>query len=206
MVKRLISLILNAAIAVAVFVSWGSMAFSVEGGVLTAPGLRSLKYFTVLSNLLQAFASVAYVFFVARALTGRVERAPRAVTVLKYAGTVSVSLTFLVVVLFLGPVLGYRGLFDGVSFWLHLVVPLAAAFDFCALDREGSLRLRDSLWAILPMLLYGVGYVLNLLVNGRVADWYGFATAGMGTLPFVLAGIALAAWCVALLERLPRRG
>ena len=90
------------------------------------------------------------------------------------------------------------------------MVPLAAALDFCALDREGRLSFADSLVALLPMALYGVYYVTNILVNGlgapgRSNDWYGFAMGGVKTIPLVFLIIALATWGVALLERLPRR-
>ena len=201
---------LNAALAVIVLASWAAMVFSLEDGVLSAPGLRSLKYFTVLSNLLQAVASLAYVGAVGLALSGRRNRVSRSILRLKYAATVSVSLTFLTVMLFLGPVFGYRGMFSGPSFWFHLVVPLAAALDFCALDREGGVTMRDSLITLLPMALYGVFYALNILVNGlgtpgHSNDWYGFALGGLKTIPLVFLVIALATWGVALLERLPRR-
>ena len=197
--------------AVAVFISWATMAFSMKNGVLSAPGMGSLKYFTVLSNLLQGVASVAYVLSVGYALAKKGAHVPRGIVRLKYAASVSVSLTFLTVVLFLGPVFGFWGMFDGPSFWFHLIVPLTAALDFCALDREGCVSFRDSFIAIAPMLIYGAFYALNIIVNGlgepgHSNDWYGFAAGGIKTYPFVFSGMALATWGVALLERLPRRG
>ena len=201
---------LNAAMAVAVFVSWGAMAFSVKNGVLSASGMKSLRYFTVLSNLLQGFASLAHITAVARVLAGRTACVARAVVRLKYAAVVSVSITFLTVMLFLGPVLGYRGMFAGPNLWFHLVVPLAAALDFCALDREGRVFFVDSIIALLPVALYGVFYGLNILINGmgepgRSNDWYGFALGGAKTIPLAFLIIGLASWGVALLERQPRR-
>ncbi len=43
---------LNILLAIAVFGAWGHMVFS-GGGTLADSGLSSLKYFTVLSNLLE---------------------------------------------------------------------------------------------------------------------------------------------------------
>ena len=58
---RMLSLALNALIAAIVLAAWLGMVFAVhERGALTSRGLRSLKYFTVLSNLLACAASVAY--------------------------------------------------------------------------------------------------------------------------------------------------
>ena len=48
---------LNVVLAIAVFGAWGQMVFSGEG-TLASTGLSSLKYFTVLSNLLMAAASI----------------------------------------------------------------------------------------------------------------------------------------------------
>ena len=210
MIRRISSLILNAAIAVAAWTMWVKMAFSVEHGVLSAPGVGSLKYFTVLSNLFQGVVSAVYAVALARRLRGRTDAVPRAVVLLKYAATVSVSLTFATVMVFLGRLYGYRAMLQGVILWLHLIIPLAAAFDWCVLDREGDVSLRDSLLALIPMLLYGVGYTANILINGvgewpEINDWYGFAAGGIQTIPFVFAAIVLATWGLALLEWLPRR-
>ena len=206
MKRRVASTILNIAIAVAVIWAWLAMMFRFENGLLSSRGWASLKYFTVLSNLLQAAASAAYVIAALRSLARGGGGIPRGVALLKYAAAVSVSLTFLTVMLFLGPVFGYGGMFAGSNLFFHLLVPLAAAFDFCTLDREGTFSLRDSLIAVVPMLLYGAGYVLNILVNGVTGnDWYGFAAGGVETFPLVFAAMALATWGVALILRLPRR-
>ncbi len=209
MVRKLAALLLNIALAVVVLVAWGRMAFRLDdSGVLSAPGLYSLRYYTVLSNLLQAVTSVAYAVCAARVLKrGSV---PRGVLLLKYAAAVSVALTFAVVACFLGPLYGYRGMFLGSNFWFHMAVPLGAAFTFCALERDGALPFSWSLWALVPTVLYGLGYAANLAVNGlrangRSNDWYSFAWGGMKTVPLMFAVILLAAWGIALLLRRAKR-
>ena len=212
MVLRKVSLGVNLLIAAIVLFAWARMAFHIdEHGALSASGLRSLKYFTVLSNLLQGVASAACAVFLARTLRADAAEMPRALLLLKYAGATSVALTFMTVVCFLGPVYGFGSMYRGANFWFHLIVPLLAALDFCALDRAGAVSLRDSYLAVAPMLLYGAWYVINLLVNGlekngRSNDWYGFARGGpaMAVVAFVV--ITLGTWGLALLLRLPRRG
>lgn len=212
MTRRRVSLVLNALISITALAAWAQMAFRFgEGGALSASGLRSLKYFTVLSNLLQGLASAVYAFCLARRLRGRGGALPAPVRLLKYAGTVSVALTFATVMCFLGPVFGYSGMFAGASFWMHLVVPLAAAFDFCVLDREGRVPFRASFVAVVPMLLYAAGYIANLLINGvgewpHTNDWYGFVRGGVIGTAGIVAAMILATWALALLLRLPRRG
>jgi len=198
----------NVAIAVIAWAAWFSMVFGASDGMLSARRLASLKYYTVQSNLLQGSASAVYAaMLAARLRTGGV---PRWVERLKYAGTVSLTLTCATVLFFLQPVLSYSGLYDGVNLWFHLLLPLAAVFDLCLLDRESALSFGDSFIALAPTILYGIGYTVNLLANGigtppHTNDWYGFAMGGLKTLPLSYAVVVLATWGAALLERLPRR-
>ena len=207
---RMLSLAMNALIVVIVLAAWLGMVFSVnERGVLTSRGLHSLKYFTVLSNLLACAASAAYGVCLIRSGAA----VPRGVVVWKYAGTVSVALTLATTALFLGPTArtGYLSMFQGVNFWLHLVAPALCILDFCLWNPDGPLTLGDSLLACTPMALYAAYYVGNLLCNGivgrggRTNDWYGFAAGGWGMAGVAAAIICLATWGMALLMRLPRK-
>ncbi len=98
---------------------------------------------------------------------------------LRYAAAASVGLTFLTVLLFLGPLYGYRSMYRGANFWFHLAVPVLSAADFCVSEGLARFSFRQSLWAVAPMLLYGLGYVANILINGREGnDWYSFLLWG----------------------------
>lgn len=213
MLVRKISLAVNVLIAVAVLVAWARMMFVVdERGVLTARGLGSLRFFTVLSNLLAAAASIAYAVCLVRMLSGGLAAVPRGVVRLKYAGTVSVLLTLLTVVLFLGPTAktGFLSMFEGSNLWLHLIVPVLAAADFCLLNPDGPLSLAESLGACLPMALYSVYYLSNILLNGlekngRSNDWYGYLRGGIPLGAVIVLITFLGTWGAALLLRLARR-
>ena len=213
MLVRKVSLAVNVFIAVAVLVAWVRMMLAVgEGSVLTARGLGSLRYFTVLSNLLAAAASAAYAACLVRLLAGAADAVPRGVVLLKYAAAVSVALTFLTVVLFLGPTAkeGFSSMFLGANLWFHLIVPVLAAADFCLLNPDGPLTLADSLAACVPMALYAAYYLGNILVNGLEKngysnDWYGYLRGGI-PMGAVIALVTWAGtWGVALLMRLSRR-
>lgn len=192
--RRTISKILNLLIAVLALWAWISMTFRLgRHGSLSAGGFQNLKYFTVLSNLFQAVVSLFY-------LAGLNPRR------FKYASTVAVALTFFVVLLFLGPVYCFESMYVGANFWFHLVVPVLSMLDFLTLDREGTYTLRDSLFAMIPMVAYGLFYVANLVINGvKGNDWYGFAGGGPASAALAFLVIMLANWVIALLLRLPRR-
>lgn len=204
--RGILSLAVNAAIFIAVFATWLRMALKVdESGMLTAAGLRSLKYFTVLSNLLQGGASLAYVIALP---SGGV---PPGLRVVRYAATASVLLTFATTALYLGPIYGMGKMFRGVNLWFHLIVPLAAALDFALLDPTGPVPFAASFAALVPMALYAAGYVANLLVHapgeGRdAADWYAFLRRGWAGGGVIAAVLVLGTWGMALLLRLVRGG
>lgn len=214
MLVRKLSLAVNLAIAVMVAAAWIGMMFALDRNqTLAARGLWSLKYFTVLSNLLAGAAALVYAACLIRLLAGRAGAVPRWVILVKYAGAASVALTLATVVLFLGPTAktGFLSMFQGANLWFHLVVPLLCVVDFCWLNPDGPLAASDGLVACLPMALYAVGYTLNLALNGfvgkdgRVNDWYRFAFGGWGTA--ILAALITfgATWGMAQLMRLARR-
>lgn len=198
MKRKSISIVIHVLLAIAVFWAWSQMG---EGqGNLSAARLASLKYFTVLSNLLQGVVSVVFV------ITALRNSVSHGVVILKYVAAVSVGLTFATVMLFLGPLFGYETMFVGSNFWFHLVVPVVAVLDFMLIDRTGEIAFRESLIAVIPMLLYGIYYVMNMAVGGIVGnDWYGFASGGWGMACLSFAVMLLATWGIALIVRMPRR-
>ena len=159
---------LNIFIILTVFISWGRLSFFGGKGFMSQENLRSLRYFTILSNILEAIASLVW-------LWKKDEK-------LKYVAAVSVGVTFIVVLSFLGPTMGYRVMFAGATFWLHGAVPVIAILEMIFLCEEEMGR-KDNIIACLPVLIYGVAYLLNNLINGigvwpYTNDWYGFLRWG----------------------------
>ena len=109
-------------------------------------GFGNLRYFTVLSNLLQGGVSLAYACGIR---TGR----------FKFASTTAITFTFFIVHLFLGPKRGYDVVYAGANFWSHLIVPVLAMADFLVLDRECTFTMRDTFIAVIPTLAYGLFYM-----------------------------------------------
>ena len=202
MKKRVLSIVFNFILAAAVLGAWLYMVFHAAGGlVLTAAGFANLKYFTILSNLLTGAAAILYAISLLRGKT------PRWIELLKYSGAVSVGLTFLVVMVFLGPLYGYGSMFRGANLLFHMLIPLAAMAEFAFFLPFRPMHFSESLLATVPMLLYGFGYLGNILINGRgewpnTNDWYSFTYWGMGVALLIFAVIILATWGIALLLRL----
>ena len=246
-----IRIVLNTLIAVAAFGSWIYMTLY-GSGTLALSTFSNLKYFTILSNLLEGIASILWVIYAVRSATLKKVRAnvidtsgaqvsakrealdkaqsaaqvsakrkavtdahpaaeadvlpigessaKPAVEVLKYAATVSVGITFLTVVVFLGPLYGYPEMFAGPNLWLHLIVPVAALAENFLLCKT-AFSARDNVLALVPVLIYGTGYILNNVINGigewpDTNDWYSFLMWGypVGVVIFVV--ICLVGWAI----------
>lgn len=194
-----IRLIVNVFLVIAVAGSWLYM-FAFGEGALASNGIRSLKYFTTLSNLFVGFASVIWLI-----RTYKDGKAGRRAELIKYIAAASVGLTFITVMVFLGPLYGYPAMFAGGSLFMHLITPLTALGEVIFLSDAEYTR-KDNLLVIIPPLIYGTFYLGNVYINGfgewpDYNDWYMFLTWGypVGMLIFAIA--CLATWLFGLAMR-----
>lgn len=180
---RTASIIINAVIFVTTFAIVISH-FRKDGVWQFSYGLKQFRYFTVLSNILGAMAALLMAI---SQIGGSVSRP---VFLLKYLGTVSVTLTFLTVLLFLAPSQGgFAQWFSGDFFYTHLIGPLLAILSFCLLERQ-PMRLGTAMMGLLPMLLYGAVYLYKVMLAPEAHRWddfYGFNRNGM----WLISGIAM---------------
>ncbi len=186
-------------------IEWLVMLTSRSEVTLAAIGLYSLKYFTVLSNLLLGAASLVYAVCLVRFLRHDAS-IPSWAHKLKFAATVAVGVTFMTVMLFLGPTMGYAMMFVGANLWFHLVLPVLAIVEFVFFDIWRSLSFKQSLLGVLPTLLYGIAYCANILLNGvgewpATNDWYGFTMWGVEFMPVVFFVMLVATWIIAIALR-----
>ena len=194
------SALTEAFIAIAVPVVWCGMAFQRGGGDLfSSAGLASLRYYTVLSNIVAGTASL---WCLVSGLVRRKKEGPaisRGAFRLRFVGTVMVLTTFLTVALFFLPIFGFSRLYSGSNFWFHLVIPVVSTAGFFLLPGKERISFREALLPILPVLAYGAFYSINNAVNGQgtwpnTNDWYGFLHWGWAIGWCIFAGIAAATW------------
>lgn len=143
-------------------------------------GLRTFCMFTVNSNILMG-ASMALVFpYTLDGLRKHNFHLPRWVADLVYAGVTAVALTFLISLFVLSPVKGFVLIFTGSRFFLHGLCPVLAIIAFCFFMSEQRVRLRDTFFALIPVLIYAILYYIMVVVIGEHRggwnDFYGFAT------------------------------
>ena len=162
-------------------------------------GKFALRFFTTQSNILVAAASL----LTALALSSE-GTIPRWIWTLKYIGTAAVTVTMLTVFLFLAPSIGkdwVKYLLTGSDIFMHLLTPLLALFTFCVFERQGMTFLQ-SLWGMLPVLLYGPLYLYKILFappEKRWDDFYGFNKQGKWPIAFAAMVVGTFAICMGIM-------
>lgn len=196
----MVHLILEILIILTTIGSWIRMFRRGGDRMLSQKGLASLKYYTCLSNIFAGLVSCLTVFCLL--LTGLQVVLPMWLVLLKYSAAVSVCLTFCVVVVFLGPRMGYKPLFAHEQLCLHAVGPLLAVFSFLSSPFVPEMKSSAAIIAVIPTLLYGIVYAANILKSGigegeNTNDWYGFAVGGVKSIPVAFAIILAVTWGMA---------
>jgi hypothetical protein len=168
-----------------------AQCFIVDGKWNWQNGRMALRFFTVLSNLFCALACLLV------AVT--LPELPRWVWLMKYVAVCAVTVTFLTVMFFLGPAIGYKVLLTGRDFYLHLAGPLLALFSFCCLERFFPLPVSVSMLGIIPVFLYGFLYLCKVVIRKQWEDFYGYNKNGKW--PISMAAMFAGSFVVSLLVR-----
>ena len=181
---RTASIIINAIIFVVTFAIDVSY-FRKDGTWDLRHGLKQFRFFTVLSNNLCAIGAL---MMAVSQIRGAV---PQPVFLVKYLGTMAVTLTFLTVLLFLGPTQGgyAKWFFERDFFYMHLIGPLLAILSFCLLERR-PLSFWNAMTGLVPVALYGAVYLYKVILapeEKRWEDFYGFNRGGM----WLIAGVGM---------------
>ncbi len=184
--------IINILIIILVIIGMIMMLTNRDTGTgLMSKGIENLKYFTVLSNLFAGITSVIALF-----------SEKKFTKVLKLMSASATGLTFAVIAFFLGPIYGHINLYHNANFLFHLVVPLIAMFDYVTL-KDAAKEFRYALFSAVPAVLYGIGYMLNILINGiggeypDTNDFYLFLNWGWGVGIVIFIGIAASTFGIA---------
>ncbi len=143
--------------------------------------VRFISYFTVQSNVLVVAACTM--------LAIDPERDGARFRVLRIASLVGITVTFVVYLVALRPILDLHGLSVVTDAGLHIVTPLLAIGGWLVLGPRPRLALRTILWS----LLWPGAYVVYSLVRGAVTGWYPYPFVDVTQLgyPVALRNLAL---------------
>ena len=145
-------------------------------------GAQSFRFFTIDSNLLNLIGAAVMIPCEIAVLIGKAEKIPRFAVVIKYITTAAVTLTFFTISLFMGPVLGFGLFMDNTGVFTHLILPLFAFYSFAILEDSHEISLKNALWALVPVLIYGSVYITQAVFIGEAGggwqDFYYFNLGG----------------------------
>ena len=200
-IRRILIFLLDLVVVAVVTYAVLIMIESRKNGVLVSGGLGALKYYTVQSNI---FCAISCLFAALHFIITRGRNLPSWLYVFRLMGASVVSVTFLVVIFFLGLIYGYRLMYTGVSFWLHLVAPVAAILGQLILKPSSPMPFRTSFWGIAPTVVYGFFYIsVNAIgwtgSSNIETDFYSFLYWGWGIGIVIFLSIFLMNWLVSLM-------
>ena len=187
--KQIIDIVLILTV-VADMIYFMIMSFKKDGEWSLKNGKRPLKFFTFLSNVLLAAASLLIIIFPQSLAAG----------VIKYTATAGVSVTMITVLVFLGPALGYKKVLTGRELWMHLINPLIALITYLFTEDIGF-PFWYSLFGMLPVVLYAIMYYYKVMAakdDKKWDDFYGFNKGGKWYLAAVIMFAGTFAICMAL--------
>ena len=171
-----------------------------EEGALQASGIENFKFYTVLTNVFCGFIALIYLICLL------INKGADWLVALKLAAVCGVAVTFAVVAFMFGPLYGFPQFYKRGNLFFHLLLPLTAMLEFIIVKRR-RMPFRYTVIAAVPTLLYGICYMLNILINGIGGEWpdtndfYAFLSWGWPVGIMIFAGITLTAFGVACLFR-----
>lgn len=122
-------------------------------------GRTVLMYFTIQTNVAMAvLCSIGALYM----LIGKT--IPNRWYIVKYVGTLSITVTGAVFCFVLAPTMGPLA-WNRVNIFTHIIVPIASIIDFFISGIHSSIRKRDVFYVTLPPILYvfyaSIGYICN---------------------------------------------
>ena len=198
--KRIgIGIILNLIIVIVTFcaILW-QIVFRGNAGPLGGfgSGLGSLQTFTNESNILCAVIALVMAIVGIYNLKYKKYYFSHGLRTLQLIGTTAVLLTFAIVLVFLAPLFTIQtsnplALFSSSMFFTHFLTPLLAvlAFVFFTPNRA-KLTVLDNFLVLIPVILYGIVYLINVVFLQNWPDFYHFTFGGQNQLiPLVVVVI-----------------
>lgn len=155
--------------------------------VLQSTRIGMFKFFTVDSNLFMGIVSLIFAIEEYKLLSGKTNSIDIKKYNLKLMSTAGVSLTFLTVVFYLGPISdgGIYSMMLNSNLFFHLIIPILSIINFVFFENTNKLKLKHSLCGMIPMFIYSIYYIINIFThveNGKVSveyDWYWFVQNGL---------------------------
>lgn len=169
-IRCILAIIVCTLLCFLVFLAVSDQLLSDPNALVQEVGWKSYHMFTILSNMLMAFAAAMCIPFAVDGIRYRNYHLPRWCVNLLYAGTSCVALTFLIALAVLSPMAGfYRMMFFSNNILFHTICPLLSIVLFFFINSDHRVTFKSSVISILPVVLYSLIYLLMVFVIGEEA-------------------------------------
>ena len=169
-----VSYILKAIVIISAVVGTILSAINRRGAFMA--GKKVFMYFTIQSNI-----AIALICMIGIYLLRKDETIGSTWRIIKFVGTVAITLTGVVFVAVLAPTLGNKA-WSVHNVLTHVVVPIAAVADFFVTASGVGIKKRNVFFVIIPPLLYaiyaGIGYKAGWEFSGGTNYPYFFLNWG----------------------------
>lgn len=193
--------ILNIIVFILVVIATIWMFSGLKTGPLVENNFSMLKFFTIDSNILMGL--IALIVGINEL---KKENISKFMYILKLVGTVQVTITMLVTVLYLTPTTinqyGLFGMYYKSNLLFHLIVPILSILVFVLYERSNLIKKKDTLYSLIPISMYAIYYVYETLshtskgIVQKGYDWYGFFVFGTKSVIIVLPLILIFSYII----------
>ena len=174
--------------------------------VLESTKFGAFRFFTVDSNVFMGIASFAFMIEEIKLLKGINKSINKKMYILKLMATTAVTITFLTVFLYLGPISkdGIPSMIQNSNLFFHLIIPVLSIITFVFFEKTNTISFKNTLFGIIPTLIYELYYLINILIhmeNGKVSplyDWYWFLQNGVWTAIIVAPFMLIVSYLVSI--------
>ena len=202
--KNILSVIVKS-LLVAVGLS-GIIVTYVSAGFMS--GGTTFLYFTVQSNITIVAITAVFLIDAISILRGNSSFNNQILLHIKFCFTIAITITFIVFVTLLAPLVGINYFFSYSNFSLHIIVPILAIFDFFMFDTNIKIKRISFLAGIVMPVYYFFFFLLGRAIgftylNGDIAPyfflnyekngWFTISSNGLGVFYWVIILLAFAA-------------
>lgn len=204
------SLILNIIIVIMVVISsimmfTGYRFMPGEEIILETSKMGMFKFFTIDSNIFMGITSFIFIIYERKVMKDEIKEVPKGIYILKLMATTSVTLTFVIVFSYLGPIAGsmYKMIMNSNLFF-HLLIPLLSMITFILFEKNNKLSFKYSFFGLIPIIIYAFFYLINILIhieNGTVSpvyDFYWFVQNGVWTAIIVIPLMMIISYIISI--------
>lgn len=170
--RRRSVLALQSGIVVFILTYYAVIGSVIEMIRLNEPVADLFKMFTTNANTLSAIGAAFMIPYAIEGIRKKRFTYPKWVSLFQYSGAICTSLTMAFTFIFIWPVIGPGFAFGGNNFFLHIICPIFALVLLFSCETMARFNLFDVFISCMPFFVYGILYVLNVMVLGTWPDVY----------------------------------